>query len=596
MNIMTVEQNKTLIQQPTPNGCRKTIGCIALFAYSAFLLYRGWCYRQGAGVIPLPLWHLQNAQHLIAWLSQFVLLGLGDFICYIPLGFITIMMAVWTGGRRARWVVRVKAHFLAVLLTALAHIARIGPVWHVTTLAGLVLPLLGCLLGLWLGSNWFRGWRARLWLVPKLMVLVCLLLGGAFVLLRIVVAQTPLPFEAAQVTSEEKRRLVHLIRSKSPRSLRENQTHTLTLSEQDINVLLTWGLSLGSGQRKAHVDLDPNSVSLAASLHLPLKEGVSTYVNMELTGQTRLDGDFLHVTLTNCRIGQVSLPAWLLKGVSPMITSSLSHNRLSKPFVDAMHTLSLSNDTLEVTYGRLRLPPRGFREDIFGAETAGDEILASTRVQMRHLLALAAIDANHPCDFGTCLEAAFTLARARSIIGDPIIENRAAIFALGIGLGHWRVEQFLGDVCHEPLDSVTQKRLSGVSLRGRTDWTKHFWVSATLTLLSEDAVSFAVGLLKEELDAGRGGSGFSFADLLADRTGTMFALCATRDESAARAMQDRIVRGFSVDAFFPVAHDLPEGLTDAQLQSRYGGVNGDEYNNLLQKIDRRIATCAAYRR
>lgn len=594
--MMAKKQNKTVIQQPISHGVRNAMGCIALFAYTAFLLHRAWSYRQGTGVIPLPLWHLQNTHHLITWLGQFVVMGLGEFICYIPLGFMTIMIAVWSGKRRARWVVYVLAHILAALLTVLVRIIQIGPAWHVATLVGLTLPLLGCLLGVWLGDNWFRGWRARLWLGPKLIVLACLLVGGPYVLLRTVVAEAPLPFEVAQVTSEEKRRLVHLIRSKSPRSLQENQTHTLALSEQDINVLLAWGLSLGSGQRKAMVHLDPNSASLATSLHLPLKDGMNAYLNVELTSQARVDRDFLNVTLTSCRIGSVTLPIWLLEGVSPMITSLLNHSRLPRPFVDALRDLSLTDDALEVTYGRLRLPDRGFREDIFGAETAGDEVLASTRVQIEHLLALAALDNDRPCDFGTCLEAAFTLAQARSIIGNPIIENRAAIFALGIGLGHWRVEQFLGDVHHGPIDHATRQRLSRVTLRGRADWTKHFWVSATLTLLSEDVVSFAVGLLKEELDAGRGGSGFSFADLSADRTGTMFALCATRDESAARAMQDRIVRGYSVDAFFPVADDLPEGLTDAQLQSSYGGVNGDGYLNLLQEIDRRIAACAAYRR
>ncbi|MCP4536999.1 MAG: hypothetical protein GY832_07610 [Chloroflexi bacterium] len=593
--MIAYKQNSTETHQPKSSGLRKAIGCLTLFAYTAFLLYRAWCYRQGTGIIPLPLWHLQNTQHLITWVGQFVFIGLGEFICYIPLGFITIMMAVWTGGARARWIVRVLAHLLAVLLTVLVRIVQIGPAWHVATLAGLVLPLLGCLLGLWLGSHWFRGWRARLWLVPKLVLLACLLLAGVAVMLRIVVAQAPLPFEAAQVTSEEKRRLVHLIRSKSPRSLEENQTHTLILKEQDINVLLAWGLSLGSGQRKAQINLDPNSASLAASLHLPLKQGVSTYLNMELTGQARLDRNFLNLTLTQCRIGSVALPHWLLEGVSPMVTSLLNHSRLSKPFVDAVYDLSLQPDTLEVTYGRLHLPEQGFREDIFGAETAGEEVQAATRVQIQHLLALAAPDANRPCDFGTCLEAAFNLAQARSIAGNPIIENRAAIFALGIGLGHWRVEQFLGNVHDGPLDYATRQRLARVTLRRRTDWTKHFWVSAALTLFSEDIVSYAVGLLKEELDAGRGGSGFSFADLLADRTGTMFALCATRDENAARAMQDLIVRGFRVNAFFPEAADLPEGLSDAQFQSRYGGVDGDGYNELLQEIDRRIAACAAYR-
>jgi len=108
-------------------------------------------------------------------------------------------------------------------------------------------------------------------------------------------------------------------------------------------------------------------------------------------------------------------------------------------------------------------------------------------------------------------------------------------------------------------------------------------------------VSDAAGLLKEELDADIGGSGFSFADLLADRAGTTFADWATRDEATARAMQDRLASGFRVEEFFPPAADLPEGIPDAELQSRYGGVGGEDYRHLIEEIERRIAACAAYR-
>ena len=108
-------------------------------------------------------------------------------------------------------------------------------------------------------------------------------------------------------------------------------------------------------------------------------------------------------------------------------------------------------------------------------------------------------------------------------------------------------------------------------------------------------MSDAAGLLKEELDASRGGSGFSFADLLADRAGTTFALRATSDKVSARAMQDRLARGFLIEEFFPPAADLPEGIPDAELQSRYGGVGGQAYNRLIEEIEQRIATCAAYR-
>ena len=101
-------------------------------------------------------------------------------------------------------------------------------------------------------------------------------------------------------------------------------------------------------------------------------------------------------------------------------------------------------------------------------------------------------------------------------------------------------------------------------------------MSGALTVVSAVAPSDAAGLLKEEMDAD-GGSGFSFGDLLADRAGTTFAEVATRDEARAAAMQARLAGGFRVDDFFPPADGLPEGIPDAELQSRYGGVGGPLY-------------------
>ncbi len=89
-------------------------------------------------------------------------------------------------------------------------------------------------------------------------------------------------------------------------------------------------------------------------------------------------------------------------------------------------------------------------------------------------------------------------------------------------------------------------------------------MSAALTALSAEAPSDAIGLFKEELDAG-GRSGFSFGDLLADRAGTTFARVAISDEAAARAIQARLAGGFREDDFFPEAADLPENIPDAEL-------------------------------
>jgi hypothetical protein len=113
-------------------------------------------------------------------------------------------------------------------------------------------------------------------------------------------------------------------------------------------------------------------------------------------------------------------------------------------------------------------------------------------------------------------------------------------------------------------------------------------------VLSAQAPSDAIGLFKEELDAG-GGSGFSFGDLMADRAGTTFALVATRDEAAARALQQRLAAGFRVDDFFPEAADLPENIRDAELQARYGGVGGPLFQKYAAEVERRLWSCPAYR-
>jgi hypothetical protein len=173
-------------------------------------------------------------------------------------------------------------------------------------------------------------------------------------------------------------------------------------------------------------------------------------------------------------------------------------------------------------------------------------------------------------------------------------ENRAAILALGMLLGHWRVETLVGRVTDGGTMQKAVRAFRGTTLRGRDDWTKHFFVSASLTALAIGSVSDAAGIFKEELDAG-GGSGFSFGDLLADRAGTTFAATATRDEGTARAFQARLAKGVAIDDVFPSAAGLPEGIQDAELRARYGGVGGAGYRSLLDEIERRLATCGAYR-
>lgn len=170
-------------------------------------------------------------------------------------------------------------------------------------------------------------------------------------------------------------------------------------------------------------------------------------------------------------------------------------------------------------------------------------------------------------------------------------ENRAAILALGYLLGNERVGAFAGGL--ERPASQARKMFTQVKIRGRRDWTQHFTVSAALQVLGNRSASFDVGILKEELDAD-GGSGFSFGDLLADRSGTEFASQVTASQEQAIAFQNKISKGFLEEDYIPPGTGLPEGIADREFQADFGGVGGPEYSKLLAEIDARIASLAAY--
>jgi len=219
-----------------------------------------------------------------------------------------------------------------------------------------------------------------------------------------------------------------------------------------------------------------------------------------------------------------------------------------------------------------------------------DELNAATGAVGRHLLAQADRVPDGDAGFVKLLEIAFTFAEDNSHNSDPVLHNQAAIVALGVILGDER----LADVARRQVDESRVPEAEALRDRitayERPDWPRHFWVSATLTMLSDADRSITVGIAKELMDAMPGGSGFSFADLGADAAGNAFALAATRDAPSARATQRRIMRGARVEDYLPDLHDLPEGLALDEFQNEYGGLGGEGTQRVVDEINGLLAS------
>jgi len=395
--------------------------------------------------------------------------------------------------------------------------------------------------------------------------------------------------EPAPLTSAERRHLVSRFRGKDPRTIPPGQVRTIRLSASEVDQLASWAASVGARAR-ATASLVDGGVSGAASVRVP---GTGRWLNLSGSVLVGIDKGRLTVGDPRLRVGRLTIPEAVLDALSPLVVAAIKGDRDLRRLLPAVESLSLGQREASLTYGRMEIP-RGLVARLVWGEEASQAMTAAVSAHIDRLLEVLPTAPEGDARFGLALESAFALARDRSAETSAVEENRAALLALGIVLGHQRLAQAAGQQL-EPGEYARMSQVRGqTTLRGRRDWTRHYTVSGALTVLSSVSPSNAAGLLKEELDAD-GGSGFSFGDFMADRAGTTLAEVATRDEASAAAMQARLAQGFRLDDFFPPAEDLPEGIPDAELQERYGGVGGPLYRRYADEIERRLLACDAYR-
>lgn len=225
----------------------------------------------------------------------------------------------------------------------------------------------------------------------------------------------------------------------------------------------------------------------------------------------------------------------------------------------------------------------------------GDDLEVAARLTGTHVLASAEDVPPGDDGFDWLLRTAFAFAEDNSHGTDAVFPNRAAVLALSVILGEERV----ADVARRPIGRERLEEIRAlrnrVTLRGRNDLAQHFWVSAGLTLVTDEGRAMTIGIGKELMDSTPGGSGFSFVDMMANRAGIMFAGAATSSVAAARGMQARIRRGMGSDDLLPEVGGLPEGIPDTRFRSEFGGLRGDGTRRVNDEITRRLTTALGLR-
>ena len=415
-----------------------------------------------------------------------------------------------------------------------------------------------------------------------LLALIGLLAALGVLLMALALERGPPPGPLAPLTVEDLERVRRILRDNDPRWLRAGQVRELTLTQRDLDLALHYLLirlrhpALSS----ARIELFDGSAWLRVGFAVPAGP-LGGQLTVSLGVRAR-DGE---PALAGARIGRIVLPAWLVRW-----TLALLESRAMQPaLLPTLRELLATTSDWAITPQAISLRFVARPDLAWRLEARGRDLLlpAAERERIAHYLREAArLGALRPPlvkPLVPMLRELVAQATARSRAGgDPRAENRAALIALAI--------QATGraDLVWRIVGTPPAATRSGpMTLLDRTDLAQHLLVSAVLAMESDSRTADVIGVFKEVLDS-RGGSGFSFADLAADRAGVRLGEAAVADPLRWQAR----VAALSLESdLMPAIDQLPEGLQAPEFQRRFRDRDNAAYAQVQAEIERRLANC-----
>ncbi|MDP6183016.1 MAG: hypothetical protein QF609_04300 [Gammaproteobacteria bacterium] len=412
----------------------------------------------------------------------------------------------------------------------------------------------------------------------RLFVLLLLLVPAGLIAVAVLCLEpSPLVEDKVRLSVANIDRAKLLLREHDPRKLRTDEVKTVSMNEEELNLVANHLMNrLGTGA--AALEMKDAWLGFVATLDVS-KLVPGRYLNVE-TVLTTEEG---RPQLQQLRIGAVSFPPALIEAVAAFGLEHLYRASSVSDAEEVFRAVEIKPKRMDITYRWKEAIADAVRDRIVSPEdrlklAAYNAFLVSEIVRQGPSLS-----------FVSLTEATFRYAGERSADGDQVAENRAAIIVIAAYVDG----RSLAALAPEAVDWVKPKRVK-LRIHGRRDFVQHFTTSAALAVTGGGAVSDAIGLFKE-IDDADGGSGFSFKDLTADKSGTRFGEVAIASSASAGRLQQSIAEGIDDSALIPDVSGLEEHLSDAEFESRYGGIGGAKYDSVVRDINRRIDASLLYR-
>jgi hypothetical protein len=422
----------------------------------------------------------------------------------------------------------------------------------------------------------------RLLLKLFLFLLLIALFSIPTILLLSAVQPTALVESPSSMDHEDVERITNLLRHHDPRTIRDGEFRHLSVTGRDLNLGLNYALR-DRDRSRTLVELDKQSATARYSYTLP-DNPVGKYFNMSV----RFVQAGPRLTVGHIDFGRVKVPGQLVNPVVNSIDSYLRGRFVEYAGIMAsVKTIHLATDELQLVYQWQddladQLKDRGRDLLLPEADRLGVEAYYVA-------IALESREFKGKTSLTTLLEKLFILARIRTQDGnDPRAEHRALFLSLGLAISGSSYNTLLGEKTNAP---AVRPAPMALTLSGRGDLAQHFALSAAISAAGGGGLADAVGIFKE-LNDSRGGSGFSFVDLLADRAGVELAQRAMGPD--AEKIQDRMTTHLKESDYMPDINNLPEGLLELEFKSLYEDLDSRDYTLVNDEIQRRIDACSVY--
>jgi len=376
--------------------------------------------------------------------------------------------------------------------------------------------------------------------------------------------------------------------------LSSSNLEEFSATQDEINGLIQLAMR-GFPRLAGRINVTAWGIEVAFSLHLP-ENPFGDYINMRAGLLPSSEG----IVFAHSSIGRMQFSGNTTLVLVRLFLDLLLSDEQGTMFINAVKTVAMQGQEVSVTFKPIPdLEERLHRsKERFKAVRDDLALLGDLALVQLYYKKLCEFDSLHVGDSKVSLawymSAVFELAKQRVDGGaDIVLENRAAILALGIFLGSGRIETLVGSVRTSELEACKDNP-HYVVLANRQDLRLHFIISAVLKVISDSGMSDAAGEFKELLDAGQGGSGFSFADLAADMAGVRLAEQLL--DKTGNGLQTLTVLAKIKDenVFFPSIDGLPENIPQLQFETQYGSLQDPRYLSMVSKINNRLASLPIY--